>query len=83
MERKKLSITSPSKDKEDDELHLIINRKEYTKNTSTQKQSRLYDDYLPYATHGENQFITHICVMRFFSCRTMYRHLSTSRSSEW
>ena len=54
MERKTLSITSSAKDKEEDELHLIIDRTEYIQDASERKENTLYEEHLPYVTHGES-----------------------------
>ncbi len=40
--RKELSFTSPPKDKEIDELHLIIERTEYIPNSSERTENQLY-----------------------------------------
>jgi len=57
MERKKLLITSPPKDEENDELHLIIIRTEYVENSSIREENELYNDYLSYVAHGKDKFI--------------------------
>jgi len=83
MERNKLSITSPPKDEENEELHLIIIRKEYVENGSILKENELYNDYLPYVAHGKDKFIMIIAniLVHGFSFRSMLSHLSTPCSS--
>jgi hypothetical protein len=73
IERKILSFTSPSKKQGTNELHLVVKRKEYVEDKSTQKEFELYEDFLPYVTHGENKltkFIVNI-LMYGFSFRSM------------
>jgi hypothetical protein len=82
MERKKLSFTSPPKAEGTDELHLIIKRTEYVKNTSMCEENQLYDDYLPYVAHGKDKFTKIIAniLVHGFSFRSMYAHLFASCS---
>ncbi|CAF4523380.1 unnamed protein product [Rotaria sp. Silwood1] len=54
MERKKLSIISPAKVEENDELHLVIIKTDFVEDSSLRKKNYLFDGYLPYVAHGKH-----------------------------
>jgi hypothetical protein len=80
MERKKLLITSPPKVVGIDELHLIIKRIQYFDNSSIREEKELYNEHLPYVTHGKNKLIAIITniLVHGFSFRSIYTQLFTT-----
>lgn len=73
VKRKQLLFTSPPKPEGKDELHLIIKRKEYIKNTATLEEYELHEDYLPYVTHGKDKPMTIIVIISLYHFSFRFR----------
>ncbi|CAF1364235.1 unnamed protein product [Rotaria magnacalcarata] len=53
MAQKSLLLISPPKDKDIEELHLVIMKTEYIEETAAKEEHELYDGYLQYVTHDK------------------------------